>query len=319
MYLLNALFKFASYMFASLNIISPTSSLSIIINALLAYYYFNEKLTLEGFIGSALIMIGCVLSIIFGEHGQDSLTLNSLFKYANTKRFILFTTFHITMCFIFGVIGIYLVKSVEKKKMNPSNIQTIDSYIVFNDKEEKTEEIEEKDDQSIIDSESGFFEAITEEERNEYVHVLSCFLLAFTTSGLVAWVQMLGKISADLLWQSIFELDNQFTTITPFIIISMICVGLCAELYFISEIMRLFDAVLICPIYNSLFIFTTIAISAAYFRTFSNFSVFNLILFTIGLLFIIWGMLLLLYGQSKASMEHQNVDRKLSQRSRLDR
>ena len=43
MYLFNALFKFSSYMFASLNILSPIAATTNIINAFLAKYYFSES------------------------------------------------------------------------------------------------------------------------------------------------------------------------------------------------------------------------------------------------------------------------------------
>ena len=80
--ILNVAFDFASFMFASLNILAPTSALVIVINAILAKIYFNESLTLCGYFGSALIMIGCTLSILFGSKSQDSLQINELFDRA---------------------------------------------------------------------------------------------------------------------------------------------------------------------------------------------------------------------------------------------
>ena len=96
-------------MFASLNILAPTSALCIVINAILAKVYFNEELTCYGYLGSIFIMIGCVLSIIFGTHGQDELTVDDLFSKANSYKFVLFTSIHACFCIVFGVIGsIYL-------------------------------------------------------------------------------------------------------------------------------------------------------------------------------------------------------------------
>eukprot|EP01084_Bolivina_argentea_P039842 73622_1 len=355
MYILNSVFKFASYMFASLIIISPTSSLSIVINASLAYWYFGERLTWHGFIGSGFMMIGCVLSVLFGTHGQDSLTIDLLYKYMYTKTFILFTACHISLSIVFLLIGSCLVTLSSKKvtknidhdydfentTMQPVSITvnhtiqnlnspSLDNYKLFEYKSDISEEKHEESKGifSIHLPRVSFDEIpekiaaampaldITEAEKNEYSHVLSCFFLAFTTAGLVAWVQMLGKVAADLLWASVFDGNNQFTSMAPFVIVIMIAVGLCAELYLISEIMRLFDAVLICPIYNSLFIFSSIAISAVFFNNFQDSELVNLILFTSGLLLIIWGMLLLMYGQTKPSMEHQQHDRKLSWISR---
>eukprot|EP01084_Bolivina_argentea_P188775 324860_1 len=302
MYLLNAIFKFSSYMFASLNILSPISSVTIIINAFLARYYFEETLTIHGIIGSISIIIGCILCIIFGEHGTDEITIKSLFKYAHTKQFITFTTLHISMCLSFGLIGLYLVFYYSSQHTNVNNAHIPD----------ENKNVQE-DEKHIASSTTSIF--TTSDEKNEFFHVLTCFLLTFTTSGVCAWVQMLGKISADLLWQSVFMNNNQFTSITPFIIIIILGVLLCFELYLISEIMRLFDAVLVVPIFNSLLILTTIGVSAVYFHNFEKFSILNLVLFMFGLVLVISGMLMLMKGQKQSSMQHRHLDRTFSERS----
>ena len=60
---------------------------------------------------------------------------------------------------------------------------------------------------------------------------------------------------ADLFFESIFHGNNQFHGIKGWTLVGLLGCMLVAELYLMSEIMRIFDAVLIIPIYNSLQIF----------------------------------------------------------------
>ena len=338
-YLFNAIFKFSSYMFASLNILAPISSICIIINAFLAKYYFNEKLTIQGIIGSVLIIIGCIFCIAFGEHKVDAITIESLFKYADTLKFILFTALHIISCIVFAIIGLYLVISSKHRNapdpainhnvyremsFSPSQKNGIDDHDPIPNKspDSHPEHVQEPSSSAMhhnllnAASQMGSISLSnllkSEEAKNELLHVMTCLLLTFTTAGVTAWVQMLGKISADLLWESVFMNNNQFTSITPFIIIILLGGLLCLELYLISEIMRLFDATLVVPIFNSLLILTTIAVNAAYFNNFTRFATVNLVMFIFGLLFMIIGMILLMMGQKHASMQHRKIDRDMS-------
>ena len=328
MYFFNAIFKFSSYMFASLNILAPISSICIIINAFLANYYFKEKLTIQGVIGSILIILGCIFCIAFGEHKVDSITIESLFKYANTLRFILFTILHIGLCILFGIIGLRSVLS-SRHRYSFRNGQVVNDHYdqnLYREMDDDTDSNLDTNDSSLMHhniltasarlaavSLSSLF--VTRDKKNEFVHVMVCLLLAFTTSGVTAWVQMLGKISADLLGESIFMNNNQFTSITPFIIIILLCILLLLELYLISEIMRLFDATLVVPIFNSLLILTTIAINASYFTNFTRFATLNLVMFMFGLLFMIFGMVLLIKGQKHASMQHRQTDAEIAEMS----
>merc|ERR1712154_6791 len=121
---------------------------------------------------------------------------------------------------------------------------------------------------------------------------------AFATAGLISWVQFLGKISADFFFESLVNGNNQFSNVNAWIVIIFLFFLLMADLFLISEIMRIFDAVLIVPIYNSLQILSTIALSTVYFDNFSHFEKErNLLLFCLGILFILTGITLVSKGQ----------------------
>lgn len=237
LYLINIIFNFASYMFASLNILAPTSALVIIINAILARIYFNERLSLFGYLGSALIMIGCVLCILFGTHDQDELDISNLYDNASTLKFIVFTSVHGFLCVVFGIIG--------ATKLAESTSNLIDKIAIGPDPEllcglnsaanDKPQEVFHRQKHPVIDDGSGqmkdddndghqeedeetpvedqqdntpLIRASTPDEtsaiipktrkqqeameRDEWKHIIRCFLIAFTTAGVVAWVQFFG-------------------------------------------------------------------------------------------------------------------------------
>lgn len=77
--------------------------------------------------------------------------------------------------------------------------------------------------------------------------------------------------------------------------------------------MRIFDAVLVIPVYNSLMILTTIALSGVYWDNFEGWSVRDTLLFVLGLCLIFSGIGSLCHGQKHESManlkgENRNLE-----------
>ena len=318
-------------MFASLNILAPTSAFVIVINAVLAKIYFDERLTFYGYLGSAMIMIGCSVSIVFGTHSQDDLKIDDLFIKADSYKFILFTTIHGFLCILFGIVGSIGFKmgtssdydkhheltdiqhESEKialfKSSSCSNHHSIFNADEHDDEDDrKLEELTPTETQPI-NPKAGKHSNITKNDESR--HILRCFLLAFATAGLISWVQFLGKISADFLFESIVNGNDQFKSIQSWAVVIILCCLLVADLYLISEVMRIFDAVLIVPIYNSLQILSTIALSTVYFDNFSHFKrTRNLLLFSVGILLILSGIGAVSHGQKHQSMAHHAKDKR---------
>ena len=115
---------------------------------------------------------------------------------------------------------------------------------------------------------------------------------------------------ADLFFESIFHGNDQFHGIRGWTLVGILGCMLVAELYLVSEIMRIFDAVLIIPIYNSLQILSTIALSGVYWDNFHAWSVRDSLLFTFGLLLIFSGIGAVSHGQKHQSMAHHADDKR---------
>ena len=211
-------------MFASLNVLAPTSAITIVINAVLAKIYFDENLSFLGYVGSILIIVGCVLSIIFGTHSQDELKVANLFNKAYSYKFVLFTTIHGSFCVFFGIFastmftqnvsntksnrnGISIQNENNRGDENRDLINTDDIAFDENDEDDQkldelpvNQNIDEADDRPLItpDETSAIIpkskERQKEIKRDEYKHIIRAFMMAFATAGLVAWGQFLGMI-----------------------------------------------------------------------------------------------------------------------------
>ena len=115
---------------------------------------------------------------------------------------------------------------------------------------------------------------------------------------------------ADLFFESIFHGNDQFHGIRGWVLVGLLGCMLLAELYLVSEIMRIFDAVLIIPIYNSLQILSTIALSGVYWDNFQSWSVRDSLLFIFGLVLIFSGIGAVSHGQKHQSMAHHADDKR---------
>eukprot|EP01084_Bolivina_argentea_P270819 460583_1 len=305
----NIAFNFVSFMFASLNILAPTSALTIVINAILARWYFKEKLTFFGILGSLSIMIGCVLTIVFGVHSQDELTSDSLLIYAKTWKFLLFTSIHGFCVILFGFIGSFFLhenEHLEDEVGGSKREDKVVEMIINNTSETTTSVYTEILSDNLL---SKQLEIENNKEKDEYKHIFRCFLLAFSASGCVAWVQFLGKIAADFMFETISG-DNQFDSALSFIVYGLLFIMLLFQLFLISEVMRIFDAVLIVPIYNSLQILSSLALSAVYFNNLEAFSIIDCFMFPSGLMLVFVGIAMVSHGQKHASMKNHQSDQK---------
>ena len=67
--------------------------------------YFKERLTRLGWIGSALIILGCVLCIIFGASNEGEIAVRELKAAASKPVFVVFSVIHISLICVALYIG----------------------------------------------------------------------------------------------------------------------------------------------------------------------------------------------------------------------
>ncbi|CAF1262253.1 unnamed protein product [Rotaria sp. Silwood1] len=102
---LGELCNFTAYGFAPASVVTPLGALSVLVSALMAVRFLDEKLNILGKIGCLLTVFGSVIIII---HAPKDSEVNSLFDFSRrigTPEFIFFST--ITCCCIFCLIVYY--------------------------------------------------------------------------------------------------------------------------------------------------------------------------------------------------------------------
>lgn len=87
----NGATDFAAFQFATMTILAPLASVSIVLNSIVAYFLLGEKFTILHGIGSCIMICGATLTIITGPPEADHLvTVYTLWDYFSNPRYLIF-------------------------------------------------------------------------------------------------------------------------------------------------------------------------------------------------------------------------------------
>ena len=91
---LGELCNFAAYGFVPATLVTPLGALSVLVSAVLAAYFLNEKLNSIGKIGCALTAIGSTVMVIHApKEGEINTLRDLLYKLTNTGNYQEFSRF----------------------------------------------------------------------------------------------------------------------------------------------------------------------------------------------------------------------------------
>ncbi|XP_050573493.1 magnesium transporter NIPA2 isoform X1 [Bombus affinis] len=82
--------NFAAYAFAPASLVTPLGALSVLISAILASKYLNEKLNLLGKIGCLLCILGSTVLVIHSPKEEEISTLNELLDKVKDPGYIIY-------------------------------------------------------------------------------------------------------------------------------------------------------------------------------------------------------------------------------------
>ena len=197
LYIINGFCNLISCIFASLNVLAPTSSFTIVLNAALAAFYFGEKLTKLGYIASLLIMIGSTISVIYG-HNEDktSFDLNELTSLVMSGGSIFFAIAHwfiITCCIL---VGKALSKQFElETRIIFNNNGTPNISTSFDDEIDDEDQISHisstVDNEDLMEKIRAFTNKFCRGGNTQYA--IRAFCYSFATGSIASWVQFFGK------------------------------------------------------------------------------------------------------------------------------
>lgn len=294
LYIVNGVCNLISCIFASLNVLAPTASFTIVLNAALAHFYFGEKLTKLGYFASFMIMVGSTVSVIYGHNeSKTSFDLNELTSLVMRGASIFFALAHwfiITCCIL---IGKALSKQFE-----------LETRIIFNNNGTPHSASYDELSQSTVDNDDLMerIRAFTNSNRfckgGNAQYAIRAFCYSFATGSIASWVQFFGKAVGVLISESVGG-DEQFNKLGSWMYMVFALWFIYWMMILISEMMRLFDAILIVPLYETFIIFNMILLDAVYFGREQNEeeSSSSKIWFWFGILLCIIGMFILTIAQ----------------------
>jgi len=308
LYVLNGIFNLISCIFASLNVLAPTSSFTIILNAALAHFYFGERLTKLGYFASFMIMCGSTISVLFGHsESKTSFSLTELTDLVMRGGSIFFAMAHwftITCCILIG-------KALSKQ-------YELETRIIFDSHgggATATPRPQYDDDtlsQSTVDNEDlmerirYFTNKFCKGGNSQYA--IRAFCYSFATGSITSWVQFFGKAVGVLISESVGG-DEQFNKVGAWLYMLFACWFIYWMMILLSEMMRLFDAILIVPLYETFIIFNMVLLDAIYFGREQNNdeTASHKVWFWFGIFVCVVGMFVLTVAQ-KDSTGHYNEE-----------
>ncbi|KAI4461056.1 hypothetical protein MML48_5g00008856 [Holotrichia oblita] len=98
--------NFAAYAFAPASLVTPLGALSVLVSAVLASKYLNEKLNLLGKIGCLLCILGSTVIVIHAPREEEVESLNDLLQKVQDSMFLVYVLFVLicsfSIAFYFG-------------------------------------------------------------------------------------------------------------------------------------------------------------------------------------------------------------------------
>ncbi|CAJ0841648.1 15643_t:CDS:2 [Entrophospora sp. SA101] len=239
--------------------VAPLGSISLIFNFIFARTLIGTRITKQDIIGTFVVIISVIWIVVFGGmntgQGDEYLTLEKLKSLMMRPLFIVYFSFLNFITFsLFGIaIYIYWIITDEDRKRRDSYFRTI--------------------------------------ETNRLTKTVGMIMSG--VGGLLAsQTLLLAKSGVKLFYISVTE-KNQFTdSLSLFILISL---GVTAilQVYCLNTALKLHDSVLVVPMFYGFYTTMGLLNSMIYLDELSSYPFWALLLVTVGIATLIYGVLLL--------------------------
>ncbi|TPX63909.1 hypothetical protein SpCBS45565_g06276 [Spizellomyces sp. 'palustris'] len=100
--------NFAAYTYAPAILVTPLGAGSVVVSAILASFFLQEELGMEGKVGAALCIIGSVVIILHAPEEKHVETVDEILNYALQPGFLIY-------CLLVSGVSIYLIYKVAPK------------------------------------------------------------------------------------------------------------------------------------------------------------------------------------------------------------
>lgn len=106
--------NFAAYAFAPATLVTPLGALSVLVSAILASRWLNEKLNLLGKVGCLVCILGSTVVVIHSPKEQELKTMDELINKLQDPSFVIYT-----LLIMIGAIILIVFVSPRYGQMNP--------------------------------------------------------------------------------------------------------------------------------------------------------------------------------------------------------
>lgn len=139
------------------------------------------------------------------------------------------------------------------------------------------------------------------------------FYYGFVSGGFGALQNIFFKSAGVLMKTSVFDGgESAWTTWYPYVFLITVAVLAILQLSFLNKGMSRYDAVLVFPLYNASYIFLSVSMGALYFGEFATFSTTQAILFPVGVVITLLGIIMFIFkprdSMSEQGKSQENAD-----------
>eukprot|EP00808_Paulinella_micropora_P006620 g3986.t1 len=323
--ILGSLGDFAALGMTAQSIVAPVGATTLVANTMFAHYFLGEALRKEDILGTCMIVVGCIIAVLFGEHAVNTYTIEDLKSYYSRPLFLIYAI-SVTLLF-------FLLYYLLKKKVEPlsdaidEEVESLD-LLLFEEKERSQlaeQECEEKTNAdhgnqnvgtarkpitpeispAMKEADNSLSQLERKYKRWEKFHPFSyCCLSGIFGSGNL----LFGKMVAELL-ASTFAGQSQLGKPLTWVFVICMVATIFTQLHWLAMALSQFDAMYCVPVFQCFHIsFSTIG-GACYFEEFNNFSAVQAIVFPLGFVLTLSGVYVL-SSRSMGQMAKLDGDRR---------
>jgi len=295
---LGSLGDFWALSMAAQSIVAPIGSITLVTNVLFARFGLKEELTRMDIIGTALVIIGSVTSVAFGNHESKEYTLDELKKLYQATGFIVY---------IVLMVIVLVLMYIAAKRLEPMKSELVEYARRF----ERTLDRDFQQDNEDADIEQPVRSDSDEDLDNERLLLLQSkdhirdlsekykpfekihpFLLCALSGVFGAQSVLFAKTNAEMMDVS-FRGNNQYDQFLPYLFLPAMLFFIFSQLHWMAVALKNFDALYVVPVFQCFFIIVSTLGGAVFFQEFASFSVLQAIMFPIGVIITLIGVWIL--------------------------
>jgi len=283
LYVLGKISGFSSYIFGKQALLAPLGAVGLIANSIFAPMINNEIFTFFDLCAIALVLTGSLIVLSnAGAHRAHSLD-ELLLMYLRYKTLLWFV-FLIASITVLYAVAVVVEENSEWKIDRSVPWLSVNEYYTKNGKVLKYAML--------------------------FVYVgLSGMIASFTT----LFAKSLGVMIA-----LTFSGKNQFTSLGPYLFISLITVCTFGQIYWLNKALKRYDALLVIPVFYVVWTVLSVITAGIYFKDFAMLTPSQFQLFLLGMLVIFIGSGFLVFrmvGKESPSTQQEELKIKTKQRS----